>query len=406
MKDKRILRLYLQGGWPRQGGSCPWVLLTPDMRVVERGAGEARDWPPSDECEAIVTADQVSWLSVSLPEKLGRDANQIIAYALEEKLLEPPETMHFVVPGSAGQGRTSAIAIGRQRMKEILDAVSAAGRRLDRLFAELQLAPLSAGQWALYRFGESAFLRTGAQLGLAIDWADTAPPDALMLALAHARARGELPDRLVVATHAAPAPDLDAWSSTLGVPVTAGARFDPLVASTAGASNLLTGSFAPPGKTGFVGRYLRISAVALLLAGVGHTLLSLADWVWLARQSANLREEATTIYREAIPGSNAPLLNPSLQLQREVAGALRQRGRVGGDDMLTMLALLANELPPETRIQRIQFDRASLEIVAVLPGDSVRRIDAALRIRGYATDATALRQDATGTDYKIRMYLR
>lgn len=406
MTAGRILRLYLQGNWPRQNGACQWSLLTPDMTVIQRGRGEARDWPPADECEAVVTADQVSWLSISLPEKLGRDANQIIAYALEEKLLEPLEAIHFVVGKSADPSATPAIAIGRTRLQEILDAVSASGRKLDRLFSEMQLVPSSAGQWAVCRFGDTAFLRAGASLGLAVDWTGSAPPDALMLAIARARARNDLPERIVVATPAESMPNLDAWSAALRVPMVADGSFDPLVASTAEASNLLTGRFAPPGKKAVIGRYLRLSAIALLLAGVGHTVLSLADWVWLAYQATVLREEAATIYREAVPDSKAPLLSPSLQLQREAGAVLRQRGKVGGGDMLTMLALLTNELPPETQARRLLFDRSVLEIVAVVPEDSVRRIAAALRLRGYSVDAVALRQDAAGSEYKIRMYLR
>jgi general secretion pathway protein L len=406
MKAKRILRLYLQGSWPRQISACRWTLLMPDMTVIESGQGEACDWPPADECEAVVTADQVSWLSISLPEKLGRDANQIIAYALEDKLLEPLEAIHYVVGKSADSSATPAIAIGRTRLQEILDVVSASGRRLDRLFSEMQLAPSSAEQWAVCRFGDTAFLRAGASLGLAVDWTGKAPPDALVLAIARARARSDLPERIVVATSAESMPNLDAWSAVLGVPVTASGSFDPLVASTAEANNLLTGIFAPPGKAAFIARYLRLSAAALLLAGIGHTLLSLADWAWLAHQATTLREEATTIYREAVPDSKVPLLNPSTQLQREVDTILRQRGRVGGGDMLTMLALLTNEFPPEAQARRVLFDRSVLEIIAVLPDDSVRRIVEALRLRGYAVDATSLGQNAAGNEVKIRMYLR
>lgn len=407
MKAQRILRLYLHGDWASLETSCPWALLTGDLDLIKRGDSDARGWPPADEYEAVVTADQVSWLSISLPEKLGRNADKIIAYALEEKLLEPPEAMHFVIPRSVDRAAKSAIAIRRTRLSEIINAFSASGRRLDRLYTEMQLAPSTAGKWTVCRFGQTAFLRLGADLGLAIDWPGTVPPDALTLAIARARTTGDLPEGLVLAAPAKSVPNLGAWSSALGVPVTAGVSFDPLVASTAAASNLLAGPFTPSsGKTGFAGRSLRLSAIALLLAAIGHTLLSLADWVWLAHKTGTLREEATALYRDALPDTKTPLLNPSLQLQREAGAILRKRGRLGADDMLTMLALLSSELPPEAQARRIQFDRSGLEIISVLPDDSVPLIDSALRLRGYAMDATALRKDAAGTEYKIRMYLR
>ncbi len=103
MKAERILRLYLQAHWTGLENSCPWALLTGGSDVIKRGESNASGWPSADVYEAVVTADQVSWLSISLPEKLGRDADKIIAYALEEKLLEPPEAMHIVIPKSANQ---------------------------------------------------------------------------------------------------------------------------------------------------------------------------------------------------------------------------------------------------------------------------------------------------------------
>lgn len=406
MKAERILRLYLRSNWPGQGDACPWALLTPELRVIERGNSEADRWPAADVCEAVVTADQVSWLSISLPAKLGRNAGQVIAYALEEKLLEPLEAMHFVVGKSADPNATPAIVIKKTRLREILDAASAAGRRIDRLYTEMQLAPAKDGQWTVCRFHETAFLRIGADQGLPIDWTSAAPPDSLMLAIARARSRADLPERVVVAAPAELIPDLAAWSSALGLPVTTSVGFDPLTASTAGAYNLLAGSFAPPGSTGAVRRYLRLSAIALLLAGIGHTLLSLADWAWLAYQASRLNDEAVAIYREAVPNSSAPLLNPGLQLRREAAVVLRERGRLGDGEMLTMLALLGGELPPGTTLRRAQFERSILEVVAVLPDDAVPRIAATLHLRGYAIDATKVRQAAAGTEYQVRMRMR
>lgn len=406
MKAERILRLYLRSNWPTQDRACRWALLGPDKRVVERGNSDASGWPAADACEAVVTADQVSWLSICLPAKLGRDANQIIAYALEDKILEPLEAMHFIIGKADDPNATPAIVIKKTRLREILDAASAAGRRIDRLYTEMQLAPAKEGQWTVCRFDDTAFLRIGAHLGLAIDWTSAAPPDSLLLAVARARSRGDLPERVVVAAPAELIPDLEAWSAALGLPVTTSVGFDPLVAATTGANNLLTGAFAPPGEKGFVLRYLRLSAIALLLAGIGHTLLSLGDWAWLAHQAASLNDEAVAIYREAVPDSKAPLLNPGLQLRREAAAVLRERGRLGDGEMLTMLSLLGSELPPGATLRRLQFDRSILEIVAVVPDDAVPRITSSLRLRGYAIDATKLRQAAAGAEYQIRMRMQ
>jgi general secretion pathway protein L len=361
MKAERILRLYLPREWPSEEPGCSWALLTRDFRVIGRGSGIPSQWPAADECEAVVTADQVSWLSISLPEKMGRDASRIIAYALEDKLIQPPETMHIVLSKEAG----SAIAIGRARLGEITEAVRAAGRKLDRLFVDMQLSAPADGEWTICRYGESTFLRMGSQSGLAIDWPGTAPPEALAIAVA--RAHGKLPTRLVVRLPAGKAATIDGWASVLGLPVVAGTSFDPLAASTAGANNLLTGQFAPTGASEAAGRRSRVALIALAALALGHTMLSLADWAWLAYRASVLREESVAIYRQTFPENKAPLLDARVQMQREVDSALRLRGRVGSGDMLAMLATISEELPAGVQPRRILFDRSVLELVAMLP---------------------------------------
>ncbi|MBK9022012.1 MAG: hypothetical protein IPL72_19400 [Sulfuritalea sp.] len=400
MKAERILRLYLPREWPGEEAGCSWTLLARDFRVIGRGSGIPSQWPAADECEAVVTADQVSWLSISLPEKMGRDASRIIAYALEDKLIQPPETMHIVLSKEAG----SAIAIGKARLGEITEAVRAAGRKLDRLFVDMQLSAPADGEWIICRYGESTFLRMGSQSGLAIDWPGTAPPEALAIAVA--RAHGKLPTRLVVRLPAGKAATIDGWASVLGLPVVAGTSFDPLAASTAGANNLLTGQFAPTGASEAAGRRSRVALIALAALALGHTMLSLADWAWLAYRASVLREESVAIYRQTFPESKAPLLDARVQMQREVDSALRLRGRVGSGDMLAMLATISEELPAGVQPRRILFDRSVLELVAMLPEGAAPGMASRLRARGYDMDATVLRRDSAGSEYKLRMSVR
>ena len=400
MKAERILRLYLPREWPSEDAGCSWALLARDFRVIGRGSGDASQWPAADECEAVVTADQVSWLSISLPEKMGRDASRIIAYALEDKLIQPPETMHIVLSKESG----SAIAIGKARLGEITEAVRAAGRKLDRLFVDMQLSGPADGEWTICRYGESTFLRMGSQSGLAIDWPGAVPPDALAIAVA--RAHGKLPKRVVVRLPAGTAATIEGWSSVLGLPVVAGTSFDPLAASTAGASNLLTGSFAPSGASESSGRASRLAVVALVVLALGHTMLSLADWAWLAYRASVLREESVAIYRQTFPDNKAPLLDARVQMQREVDAALRLRGRVGSGDMLAMLATISEEFPAGVQPRRILFDRSVLELVAVLPEGAAPDMASRLRARGYDMDATVLRRDSAGSEYRLRMSVR
>ena len=400
MKSSRVLRLYVRPDWPGHEAACSWAVRGPDQRVLERGRGTATQWPEADEIEAVVTAQQVSWLSINLPEKMGRDASRIVAYALEDKLIQPPETMHIVV----SEQTQSAIAVAKARLKEITDGFRIAGRRVDRLFVEMQLADCRNDEWIVCRYGESAFLRMGTQSALAIDLPGTSPPDALALAIA--RARGRMPARVVVKLPAADSPSLEGWTAALGVPVISEAPFDPLAASAAGAANLLTGSFAPSGTSGSTEHSLRRAAAGLFVLAVVHTLLSLADWAWLAYRASALREQGIAIYRQTFPENKGPVLDPSLQFHRDADAAMRLRGKAGRGDMLTMLALISGELPAGARLRRVQFDRSVLEVVAAMPESEVSRMVSAMQLRGYGIDTFVLKRDASGTEYRMRLSLK
>lgn len=135
-------------------------------------------------------------------------------------------------------------------------------------------------------------------------------------------------------------------------------------------------------------------------------MLSLADWAWLACRASVLREESAAIYRQAFPDNKTPLLDARVQMQREVDSVLRLRGRVGSGDMLAMLATISEEFPAGVQPRRILFDRSVLELVALLPEGAAPGMTSRLRARGYDMDATVLRRDSAGSEYRLRMSVR
>lgn len=406
MRARRVLRIYLPADWPGKSRSCPWALLSDRGDVTARGRGEPPSWPDAGVCEAIIPAGQISWLTLRLPERLGRDAERIAAYALEDKLLEPPEAVRFQIRDIPGGSEKSATVVRRARVQEISDVLETAGRRLDRLYCEMQLLVVADGDWVVCRFDDSAFLKPGMAPGLAIDWPTGAPPEALQLAVAGARARDQLPQRIVVRCPPGQIPSLENWTSVLGLPSVAGPPFDPLVADADAAADLLGDAFLTRDSSRRALRRFQQAGTLLVAIAAAHTALAFGEWAWLAHQARALRQEAIAIYRESLPGARAPVLKPSLQLHREASSTLLLHGQAGAGDLLPMLGAIGAELPEGVAIRRIQFEMLSLQVVVTLSPPVLRRVLAALHQRGYGAEAETLRTESAGTEYRVRMRVR
>lgn len=383
-----LLRLYITGDWPGRTTECEWVLCDAKGQLLQRGSSEPRHWPAAENCELVLSADQFLALEVKLPKgstggALGAArAGNLLAYALEERLIGDVENEHFVTGRMSPNGQTPVWIVGRGRLRALLAALQQIGRSPRRVLSELQFVPLVSRRWSAGLRAQGGFIRMGSETGFAFDVAGTGPPVAVGLALQASRKAGTAPDSIDV--YCAQGVDIDAmaWQTALGIPVHRAGEYSWHAGSAAQARNVLVGEFATLGERSAAVTAFRPALTLGVLALMMYAVFSVGEWIWLDRHASNLRTEAIEVFRATFPQVQA-IVDPSLQLQRLYDQLKRERGQLGESDFLPLVAAVSEALPGEANYRNMSYEDGRLELTLALPDVSAaERLRDALSRRG------------------------
>lgn len=381
---KRILRVFVSRKWPAEP-TAPWTLLGDDGSPVDHGESEPARWPVAEETEAVISADQMVWHRLRVPENLPHgELGRVLANALEEKLLGDAESQHFTLTSRRGE-EARVLVVSRKRMSEIVGRFAAIGRPLSDAFSELQTAPAGEDGWHLTLCGETAILRREAGDGVVIDIEDKNAPPQLLLGLLKAGAAEARPlPRLIL--HAPPAaelPDLAAWQKATGLGVTAGPPYRWHAFADRPVS-LLHGEFLPAHRRlAFLGSI----RPALWLAGAVLAIDLLFNAVqvgWERYRLSEIQDSMASMFKSAFP--NTPVVAPAMQIRKELDRLRAPAGKLTGDDALTLLAVVSEYLDPgiRERIERIRYEDKALEMTLGGSGrPDIGTLARQLDIRGY-----------------------
>ncbi len=402
-----LLRLYFTDEWPARTTACAWALYDTKGSLLQRGSSEPRHWPAAEGIAVVLSADQCLTLDVKLPGARGAKArgSDLIAYAVEERLVGEVENEHFVAGETRADGQTQVWIIGRGRLRALLTALQQLGRSPRRVFSELQLVPLGSGRWSACLREQGGFVRVGGEAGFvfdaALDSARTEPPVALRLALQAARKAGNAPESIDI--YCAPGITLDAdvwtaWQLALGVPVRPAGEYAWPMLPARSVRNLLVGEFAPQGERGAVWAAfkpaLALSALVLLL----YAMFSIGEWIWLDRKAGSLRTQAVEVFRAAFPQVQT-IVDPSLQMQRLYDQFKRERGQLGESDFLPLLAAVSEALASPGTYRSLSFEEGRLELTITLPdAPAAERVREALVQHGLSPTLRESRQAGSGIE--------
>jgi len=395
-----LLRLFVTGEWPAQTTACEWALYDTKGSLLQRGSSEPRHWPAAENCELVLSADQCLILDVKLPKGAGSKVRNkdLIAYAIEERLVGEVENEHCVAGETRPDGQTQVWVMGRGRLRSLLNALQQLERRPGRAISELQLAPLAPGRWSVCLRERGGFVRVGSESGFAFDSARSEPPVALRLALQAAAKTGAAPESIDI--HCATGIDLDAaaWSLALGVPVRRAGEYAWQTLPARSARNLLVGEFASqvPRGTAWAAfkPALALGAVALVL----YAVFSFGEWIWLAQQAGRLRTQTAEVFRAAFPQVQT-IVDPALQMQRLHDQLRRERGQLGESDFLPLLAAVSQTLENRGAYRSLSFEEDRLELTITLPdAPAAERLRDALARRGLAPTLRESRQAGAGIE--------
>jgi general secretion pathway protein L len=360
-----ILRLLVPAV-DHPGADTPfaWSLADSRGQALREGAGPLSQAPRAETVEAVLPASRVLFARLKLPKVGAATIRELLPFAVEDRLLADPSQIHAVPGATSAAGETLVAVVDRSWLGEALAALSRAGLPPSRAVCESALLPREPGTWHAVLGESRSFLVEDDGHAVAFDRPTTAePPLAVRIAADEAGARGSRPRLVNVLVEPGLAlPDGALWGERAGVPVKVARAGLPLAAPLApGAIDLLAGDFSRRGARAGSLRIPRLAwglAAALVALQFGATV---ADGWRLERERRSLEAEREAVFRAAFPEAKT-VVDPALQMRRNLADLQRSRGRAAADDFLSLATAAAKgEAAPARRLTyaggRLDVDR-------------------------------------------------
>jgi len=320
-----------------------WILFDGRGNVLREESTALAEIPRADACEAVLPASRVLFARLALPRVGTATLRELLPFAVEDRLLADPANIHAVAGERNAAGETVVAVVDREWLQAMLDSLRRAGIGAAHAWPESALVSRQPSTWDVVWSGNGGLLVDDDGVAATFDHdAGGALPLALRLALDEARARGTRPASVRVHVQGpASAPSLARWSQETGMPFDAGARWEDMARGEPHAPlEILSGEFAPRRRA-----RVRLPRAALWLAGA----IAVAQLGFVALDAARLQHERTrlegereALFRDAFPEARV-VVDPDLQMKRNLAELRRTRGLAVDDDFLDQLSRAARE---------------------------------------------------------------
>lgn len=348
------------------GAEYGWASWTGDAhKPSAHGSAAPALLPGSGDVTLGIPAAALSWQAVHLPQGNAGGAvrlRAVLAGLLEDRLLDDPESLHFALEPDARSGATAWVAVcQRSWLREVVQALEAAGRRVARIVPEYTPRPADAPP-ALFATGEpeSPWLTVCDGSGVI-----TLPLNAGGVALAGAPGDG--------ATLRAEPAVAELAESLWGRPVPILTTAERWLLALQSSWDLAQFDFASSGRAR-AGKQLTAITQALWAApqwraarwGVGLLLaaqfVGVNAWAWKERSALDSkRAQVRSVLTQTFPSVKL-VVDAPVQMAREVAALQQSTGGVNPADLEPMLGALATSLPPGRTPTAIDYNAGQLRL--------------------------------------------
>jgi general secretion pathway protein L len=388
---------------PSSSLAQPWALFDDAGRCVQRGRDIASSWPRAERREAVLAADLVRIVALTLPPMPATRIPAAAAFALEDQLATTTEPPAIAVSVQHADGSVEACVAARDLIAAVVESDSS----FARVIAEPSLAPLHRG-WTWYASGvEGGFVRRddGSAFAVGSKPAPSALPVELVSALMQASRVGERPETVAVAQ---PCDDaaLEEWTNACGITFTRAApwRWDAATPEQfAAAPAFGVGEFADstsiePARIARLFRPARNIAVVAIVLMVGATVV---QWAWLKVDVWRASRSIAALAGEAqLPDTGSPDA-AARALAKRHADLRHRAGQAAPADALPLLARAAPALAslPTNALKSATYSDGAWTIeLGSVDSVTLSSIDRALTNAGV----TAL-QAKTAGGYRMRL---
>jgi type II secretion system protein L len=383
-----------------------WTLCDPTgnaVRSAETSAAEARRIAPQgSQIIALVPAGRVVFIETLLPAVSAAKRDQLVRYAIEDKLTIDPSTVHAVVldardasdtaKSGKSKGLQIAAAIDRTWFGAALSWLNAAGVVPRAAFAETALLPVAKGEWSVQLAAKNAYAKRADGFAYAIDAGTaTQPPFALTLALNEVAEKPSAISLFLNTTDATSEADRKAlaanWQAALGVPVRLSITSRDAASSqafkqlaTLKSGNLLIGEFAPAHAANAWLKSLKPALALASLIALLHIAFVVGDNWQLERKRINIENDMRATFQTAFPQATT-IIDPALQMQRNLETLQRERGVWRDDDSRRALARFATlrETMPNIEVMAVNIKKGDAKLTAKVGDANSEKNEATMR---------------------------
>lgn len=320
------------------------------LRVI--GDASAEDRPVSLEAlpdvrslTLVFDARDVTLLRVTMPPLSGKRLALAVPNLLEDLLLQDPAGCAIAVGPAVAGGERLVAVIDRAWFEFVIGAFERRGFRVEAAWPAQLLLPASPTRWAVQLLDHTLVVRTSETDGFGWSIApetfqrEQSIADALETALA----AGEPPERIdAIAVSDDDAELVERVLARFGIPIERLSGFVP-ERSPVDLLGARSGTARSRWFAGVDWRAWRIPA-ALAAACLAAFLIGLnLHWAALSKESTDLRARMESTFRQTFPSAQV-VVDPALQMQRQVEELRLGAGRSGPADFLPLLVRFSEAL--------------------------------------------------------------
>lgn len=396
---RRGVELRLPPGWPEKDTSVSWWNRTEDTHGQVDNVTQLPTSMRSLPIRVWTPAADTLLTKAIVPTRSRARILQALPYALEDQLLDDPETLHFAYVREP-DGALAVAVTRRARLNAWLDTFKAAGVRPASMSPASLSLPLYPDAWSAAFADNELWVRTGLNAGF-VAAAAVDPPPLLAAALKEASAQDRGPQQLVV-FNAPDGFDADTWRERLALPVAAETRDwrEPTAAPTI---NLLQADFSQATHLRQTLRPLRPAAVMLVIWFAATLVMDVGEWARLRYQRGVYVAEMKDIYHKSF-GTDSEY--PYEQMKKGIEG-LQSRGS-GPADMLPLLTRVAPTLKQQAgQVKLISVKYSERSLTLELSLKSSQALDQVKNaFQAASLDVEVLAANKRGDEVDSRLKLR
>lgn len=384
---------------PTAAGEWTWTPAVGDHDQAGRGSPlDAARAASGHRVVVLVPGVEVSLTLVDVPVRNRGDAVAAIPWALEERLIDDVETLHFAVGTRTADDPWPVAIVSRTDIERLLAECAEAGLEPHVLLPEPLALPVPGDDaWTALEEADRVTVRTGADSGFACE------PGMLSIVLA-----GEDPPGHMTRYCTADAPESQ-WPESFAAVLARADRVqchEPVTAFSDASNprlNLLQGAYARSRR--HVQQLRRWLLPAGLAAGVAALALAQAtiEHFALVERESQLRAQMERIYREAFPDAQR-VVDPRAQMEGQLRAL--QGGENGETDFMEAIARVARPLAgnDDIRLTELEWRDGTLDLsLRTNRLDQLDHMQQALVQAGFKAELRGVDRDEDRVVGRIRL---